>query len=183
MNDQLLIEQAYRKIYESKSVLIPRRSKEERQKNYNIALQKKIQEYIKNGSKGNLDLSNTTITSLPEGLKVGGHLNLNDTRITSLPKGLTVDGDLHLSNTPITSLPEGLTVSGFLNLSNSLITSLPEGLKVGNGLDLENTPITSLPEGLTVYEFLLLNGTPIGKQYSKDQLYRMLPNVKGVIYK
>ena len=68
----------------------------------------KIKEYIKNGSRGDLYLRNTQITSLPEGLKVGGSLYLRNTPITSLPKGLTVGGDLDLYNTPITSLPEGI---------------------------------------------------------------------------
>ena len=57
----------------------PRRSKEERSKNYNIAIQKKIQQYIKDGSQGNLDLYGTTITSLPNDLKVGGYLDLMHT--------------------------------------------------------------------------------------------------------
>ena len=50
-------------------ILIPRRSKEEREKNYKIATQKKVQQYIKDGGKGDLDLSNTPITSLPQGIK------------------------------------------------------------------------------------------------------------------
>jgi len=45
--DELLLERAYTSIYESKSILIPRRSKEERTKNYQIALQKQITDYIK----------------------------------------------------------------------------------------------------------------------------------------
>jgi hypothetical protein len=44
-------------------ILIPRRSPEEREKNYVIATQKKIQQYIKDGSKGDLNLANTPITS------------------------------------------------------------------------------------------------------------------------
>ena len=60
--DQLLLEQAYQRIYENESVLIPRRSAEERQKNYKIASNKQIQEYIKNGSKGDLDLSGTPLS-------------------------------------------------------------------------------------------------------------------------
>ena len=80
--DQLLLEQAYQRIYENESLLIPRRSKEEREKNYKIALNKQIQEYIKNGSQGDLDLSGTPITSLPEGLTVGGYLNLYGTPIS-----------------------------------------------------------------------------------------------------
>ena len=41
-----------------------------------------------------------------------GDLNLRDTAITLLPEGLRVGGDLNLSGTPITALPEGLTVGG-----------------------------------------------------------------------
>ena len=104
---------------EDNKILIPRRSAEERQKNYVIATQKKIQQYIKDGSKGDLDLRNTPITSLPSNLNVGGNLNLEDTPITSLPSGLNVGGYLKLSNTPITSLPSGLKVGGDLNLRNT----------------------------------------------------------------
>ena len=100
-------------------ILVPRRSPEERSKNYLITTQKKIQQYMKDGGKGNLDLGETPITSLPNGLKVGGYLNLNNTKITSLPDGLEVGGYLDLSNTPITSLPDGLEVGGGLYLNNT----------------------------------------------------------------
>jgi hypothetical protein len=63
-------------------ILVPRRSKEERQKNYIIATQKKVQQYIKDGGKGNLDLRNTPITSLPDNLKVGRGLDLYNTPIS-----------------------------------------------------------------------------------------------------
>ena len=112
--DQLLLEQAYQRIYENESVLVPRRSKEERQKNYKIALNKKIQEYMKNGSKGDLDLSNTPITSLPEGLTVGEDLFFYATNITSLPEGLKVGGGLNVAYSTILSLPKGLEVGGDL---------------------------------------------------------------------
>ena len=110
---------------------------------------------------GDLDLSNTPITSLPEGLTCGGSLYLSNTPITSLPEGLTCGGYLDLSNTPITSLPEGLTCGGDLDLSNTPIKALPEGLTCGGDLYLSNTPITSLPEGLTCGGILYLRGTPI----------------------
>lgn len=48
----------------------------------------------------------------------GGWLNLRDTPITSLPEGLTVGGGLDLRDTQITSLREGLTVGGWLDLSD-----------------------------------------------------------------
>jgi hypothetical protein len=185
MNDQLLIEQVYRKIYESKSVLIPRRNREERQKNYNIALQKKVQEYIKNGSVGDLDLRDTPITSLPEGLKVGGNLYLSDTSITSLPKGLIVGNYLDLYNTRrLNSLPEGLKVRGDLNLSKSSITSLPEGLVVSGDLSLYKSNITKLPRNLTVGGNLDFEDTILSQKaeyHTKEQLKQMLPNVKGKI--
>ena len=81
--------------------------------------------------KGDLGLSYTEITSLPEDLKVGGNLGLSYTEITSLPKDLKVGGDLDLSYTKITSLPKGLEVGGDLDLYGTKITILPEGLKVG----------------------------------------------------
>ena len=107
-----------------------------------------------------LDLRDTGITSLPEGLTVGESLDLEGcTGITSLPEGLTVGGYLDLEGcTGITSLPEGLTVGGYLDLRGTGITSLPEGLTVGESLYLRGTGITSLPEGLTVGESLYLEG-------------------------
>ena len=51
--------------------------------------------------KGDLNLRNTNITSLPEGLKVGGVLYLIDTKITSLPEGLEVGASLYIKNTAL----------------------------------------------------------------------------------
>ena len=143
-------------------ILVPRRSPEERSKNYLIATQKKIQQYMKDGSKGDLNLDNTPITSLPQGLTVGG--------------------SLYLRNTNITSLPQDLKVEGYLDLSNTKITSLPQNLKVGGSLDLDNTLITSLPQGLTVGEGLYLINTLFSKKYTEKQIQQMVPGVKGDIY-
>jgi hypothetical protein len=110
---------------------------------------------------GNLYLSDTPITSLPQGLKVGGDLNLSRTSITSLPQDLVAGGTIYLRGTPITSLPQGLVVSGTLDLAGTPITSLPQDLKVGGTLDLQGTPITSLPQDLKVGGTLDLQGTPI----------------------
>jgi len=118
-------------------------------------LQKMMDEY------GNLNLSHTKITSLPDGLTVGGNLNLSHTKITSLPDGLTVGGWLDLSYTDITSLPDNLTVGGGLDLSHTKITSLPDGLTVGGGLYLSYTDITALPDNLTVGGGLNLSHTKI----------------------
>jgi len=109
-------------ILRENKILVPRRSPEERQKNYQIALQKKIQQYIKDGGKGDLDLRNTPLQSLPPGLKV--------------------EGDLYLESTPIQSLPPDLGVGGHLDLDYTSIQSLPPNLKVGDNLYLRGTPIS-----------------------------------------
>jgi hypothetical protein len=163
-------------------VLVPRRSPEERQQNYSIATQKKIQQYIKDGGKGDLNLRNTPITSLPDNLNVGGNLYLYGTKITSLPDNLNVGGGLYLYNTPITSLPDNLNVGGNLDLRNTPITSLPDNLKVGGGLNLYGTKITSLPDNLNVGGGLDLSNTPISKKYTKEEIKSMVPGVKGKIY-
>ena len=115
---------------------------EDRPERYKRIVYKKIQEYIKNGSKGDLNLYKTPIKSLPSNLKtVGGNLSLTNTPISSLPSDLTVGGSLNLYNTPITTLPSNLTVGGYLHLRNTPISSLPSGLKVG-GLYLINTRLS-----------------------------------------
>ena len=147
---------------DEESILIPRRSPEERTKNYLIATNRKIQQYIKDGGKGDLDLSNTPITSLPSNLTVGGYLDLYNSKITSLPSNLTVGGGLDLRNTPIISLPSNLKVGGSLYLSNTPIISLPSDLKVGGDLYLYNTPLS--------------------KSHTKEQIKQRVPGVKGNIY-
>ena len=153
-------------ILKENKILVPRRSPEERQKNYQIALQKKIQQYIKDGGKGDLYLNDTPITSLPDNLKVGGTLYLSNTKITSLPDNLQVGGGLNLGNTKITSLPDNLQVRGWLYLRNTPITSLPDNLKVGGDLYLRNTPLS--------------------KKYIKGQIEQMIEDngghIEGNIY-
>ena len=60
---------------------------------------KKIME--QNG--GNLDLSYSYVTGLPDGLVVEGNLNLHCSAISRLPENLFVGGWLDLSETNITS--------------------------------------------------------------------------------
>ena len=94
--------QSYLSIYyEQDSILVQRRTPDERLENFKIATAKKIQEYIKNGSEGDLHLSDTPITTLPDGLSVGGNLYLGYTQITTLPDGLRVGGNLELRDSPL----------------------------------------------------------------------------------
>jgi hypothetical protein len=110
---------------------------------------------------GDLDLYNTDIAELPDNLTVGGDLDLRRTGIAELPDNLTVGGYLNLQNTRITALPDNLTFSGSINLRNTDITELPDNLTVGGSLNLSNTHITALPDNLTVGGFLDLRQTSI----------------------
>ena len=159
----------------------PKYAKEDKQAHLARLAYKKVQDYIDNGSRGYLDLSNTQITSLPDNLEVGGDLYLSDSKITSLPDNLEVGGGLYLRNTQITSLPDNLEVGGGLFLDNTPITSLPDNLNVGGGLNIRNTPITSLPDNLKVGGVIYLRNTPISKKYATEELERMLPGVRGNI--
>jgi hypothetical protein len=178
------------KLIEDKNnnILIPRRSPEERQKNYLIATNKKIQEYIKNGSKGDLDLSESPIEKLPDNLiEVNGYLDLTGCiNLKELPNNLKVETSLYLTNTSIETLPDNLVkingdldldncknlkslnnlkyINGYLYLSNCInLKELPNNLKVKDSLYLSNTPIKELSSGLKVGRNLELTNTLIEK--------------------
>ena len=144
---------------------------------------KKIQDYIKNGSKGDLDLENSQITKLPDNLQVGGYLDLEKSQITELPNNLTVGRYLDLDNTQITELPDNLKVGGSLNLRNTPITTLPDNLSVGLSLNLDNSPITSLPDNLTVFGSLWLSNTPLSKKYSREEIKDIIERQGGNVTK
>ncbi|MGN0476269.1 MAG: hypothetical protein ACI4HM_02920 [Ruminococcus sp.] len=121
-------------------------------------------------SGGNLILSNTNITNLPDNLTVGGWLDLSCTDIKRLPDNLTVGDYLDLSGTPIKSLPDNLTVGGCLSLCKTKIINLPNNLTVGGSLDLSYTGITNLPDSLAIGGMLYLGGTQITSTYNCKNL-------------
>ena len=147
------------------NIFIPRGSKEEKDKVLIRRINDKIQEYIRNGSEGDLDLRRSPIQFLPRNLtKVGGYLWLDFCEnLQSLPDNLRVNGSLDLN--------------GCKN-----IQSLPNGLKVKYNLDLRYTNITSLPSDLEVGGILILYRTPITYIYTYKQIREMVPSVKGVIW-
>jgi hypothetical protein len=162
---------------------VPRGSKEEREKDFKRAIQTQIQQYVKDGMEGDLDLADISITSLPSSLtKVGGNLNLYFTPITTLPDNLTkIGGFANLNRTKITKLPDNLTVGDSLYLFRTPITTLPDNLTVERDLFLTDSSITSLPDNLTVERDLYLHGTPLSKNHSEAEIRAMVPNVKGEI--
>jgi len=90
-----------------------------------------------------LNLDKFELTS--DDLHVKESLNLSRTSLTSLPDGLKVDGNLDLSLcTNLTSLPDNLEVGGYLALYGcTSLTSLPDGLKVDGILDVRKTFLAS----------------------------------------
>jgi hypothetical protein len=80
-------------------------------------------------TKNSLDLRGMPITSLPEGLTVGGLLDLEETQITSLPEGLTVGGSLDLEETQITGAQyncgdKSRAVYAYWHTSGKIVVSL-----------------------------------------------------------
>ena len=72
------------------NIFIPRGSKEEKDKVLLRRTNDKIQEYLKNGSEGDLDLLRSPIKFLPKNLtKVGGDLILTYSQIEKLPHNLS----------------------------------------------------------------------------------------------
>ena len=61
----------------------------------------KVQQYMKNGDRENLDINNTEITELPSGLNVKGSLDISNTKIAKLPSDLKIGGNLYARNTPL----------------------------------------------------------------------------------
>jgi hypothetical protein len=124
------------------TVLKQRRSKEDRTKNKNVADQRMIQQYIKNGSDGDLELEGTHLTELPPELtRVGRDLNLITSKIKSLPDNLRIEGSLYLSNAPINTLPDKLVVDGEIYMENTGIFTFPRDIEVALDIYAEDSPI------------------------------------------
>lgn len=91
---------------------------------------------------GNLDITRTSISNLPEGIMIGESLYAIESKLKSLPKGIKVGKDIILNNCKeLNNLPNGLIVNGNLDLSESNICQLPEDLIVKGNLDIQKTRI------------------------------------------
>ena len=147
-----------------------------------------IFEFIKKNNNKNKPLRWKLINNEPltdDELNIEGNLNLTDSKITQLPKGLKVGDNLNLLGSIITSLPEGLEVGATLDLSYSDIRTLPEGLEVGDSLWLIGCwLITSLPKGLHVGGDLYIFRTNF-RNLSNDEIRDMIKPgfIGGGIYR
>ena len=106
---------------------------------------KRIFDFLEEKGEHNAPVKWKLINNIPlteDDLNVKGDLDLFDSKIKSLPEGLKVSGTLDLSYSKIISLPKGMEVGGTLFLHFSKITSLPEGLEIGEHLFIGKTPLT-----------------------------------------
>jgi hypothetical protein len=124
------------------NIFVPRRMEDR--------LERMIKNYIRNGSKGYLNLRRMSLNKLPDILKnvnVGGSFNCSVNNLTSLenaPK--SVDGDFYSSGNELTSLVGApSSVGGYFDCSYNLLTSL-EGAPetVGGFFDCRGNKLTSL---------------------------------------
>jgi len=104
-----------------KNILVPRKTGDQRKRNHRFSIQKKIKKYIKDGSKGDLDLSNSPVEKLPDNLQVGGNLNLESSSVNELPQNLQLQGYLNLNRSEVTELPDNLKIPGSLYLKGSKV--------------------------------------------------------------
>ena len=105
---------------------------------------KRIFDFLEEKEEHNMPFKLKLIFNKPltkEDLNVKGNLDLEESKITSLPKGLKISGWLDLSRSKIKSLPEGLEIGDSLFLVRTSITSLPKGLKVGGHLDITESEL------------------------------------------
>jgi hypothetical protein len=124
------------------SIFVPRRMEDR--------IERMIRLYIRNGSKGDLNLSELDLTELPEILKnisVGGHLFCGGNNLTSLKNApSSVGGGFYCSHTKLTSL-EGATTSVGVDFhcSNNKLESLEFApTSVGGDFYCSSNKLTSL---------------------------------------
>ena len=141
-----------------------------------------IDDYIKNGSVGDLILSESPIKTLGKLEKVGKDLDLyNCTELINLGNLKTVGRNLYLSNCfSLTSLGNLKMVWGNMDLRNcSSLNSLEKLEIVGGSLNLEGCiKIESLPENLEVDYYVYIKNSGLSK-YSIEELNEMYPKLKN----
>ena len=108
-----------------------------------IEVLKRIFDFLEDKGEHRTPLKFKLLNNVPlieEDLNIEGILDLSFSSIKSLPEGLKVGGTLSLEYSTIQTLPEGLKVGGTLDLEHSRITNLPKGLEVGH-LYIKNTQL------------------------------------------
>ena len=91
-----------------------------------------------------------------------GDLELSETNITKLPNDLYVVGSLNLWKCQeLTKLPNYLYVGDHLNIEGTNIEEIPNNLYVEFDLYIENTPLAKKYTNEEIYEMIKLRGGEI----------------------
>ena len=174
------------KSFIEESHLIPRRSKDDRLRNCSMSIQKFLYKYVRNGCKGDIDLSHCPCNiDFPTNMKtIHGNLDISDSPIENLPENLhTINGSLNMfRNYSIKNIRNIKSITGVLNAahceklteltSNPLrvdvgivahhtgLKKLPETLSTPS-LDISFTNVETISDGIKVSTMLVLNGTQV----------------------
>ncbi|MBY3433731.1 hypothetical protein HFN89_06160 [Rhizobium laguerreae] len=105
---------------------------------------------------GTIGISAGDTTSLGERNEYW-NLNLSDSSIISLPENLVVGGNLDIERSRITSLPDRTIIGGDLLAHASRLENLGDGTRIGGSIELGRTPVASLPPGLLIKGDLTLD--------------------------
>jgi len=148
------------------NILVPRNldSREKQRKQIDF---QRIQEYINNGSEGDLDLRGTPLTKLPDNLtKVDEVLNIIESNIEDLNNLEYVGEYLFTSKSKLRSLPPKLTRIGRgLSLTGCPIDNIDNLKYVGGNLLINGTKIDELPKGLVVGGWIYYVNTPLSRRF------------------
>ena len=141
----------------SPSIFIPRRTEDR--------LERMIKDYIRNGSKESLELSNMNLIELP-----------------AILKNVTVGRNFFCSNNKLTSLinSPSIVVGSFYCGSNQLISLKGAPKSVGRDFFCSNNNLTSL-EGAPTYVGGSFSCGNNSVQFTEEQV-RAVCNVKGKIF-
>jgi hypothetical protein len=162
---------------EAPDIFIPRRVEDR--------VERLIKQYIRNGSKGDLDLSGLNLNELPEILKnvnVGGNFFCDNNKLTSLTNAPKFVGGTFIcsrnSLNSLTGAPTSVVISFYCRNNN--LTSLEFApTSVGRNFDCTNNDLTSLefaPKTVNGHFFCYQN--PV--KFTEKQV-RSVSDVKGMV--
>lgn len=107
-----------------------------------------------------LDLSNTTLTELPQGLEIEDHLILKSTPMLALPAGLKVGGLLDTLCTDIAEIPDDAE-AGRIQIGDSAVRRFPGNRRYAS-VAAARSSLDNLPSGLVVDGTIDISETSVG---------------------
>lgn len=144
-------------------------------------IEDKIQQYIKNGSKGNLDLSETQVRSFDSLKRVGGTLDLMlSKRIKSLENIEFIGDDLEGDYSGLQTLGNLKYVGGYTSISHTSIESLGNLEYIGKGLYSVSSKLQSFGNLKKVEGNIVVFGSPIAKKFKEEEIRQQI-DVSGEI--